>query len=262
MALPCAGQPVMRTKTLVGPIVVVVVSGGRVGPFAPFARATLEPSLIFWLASAQGPRPWEVWRPARIGQRTGVGELALTFDDGPDPVWTPAILDALRKAGAQATFFVLAVPARRHSALVRRIADEGHGVGAHAARHVRHTDLSADEGEADLDEALRAIADAGVTRPGLWRTPWGVEAEWTRPLAERRGLKVVGWSADTHDWRGDAAGEMLAAVAPGLADGTVVLAHDGLGPGALRDGCAGTVALIAPLVAAGRERGLEPRALT
>jgi peptidoglycan/xylan/chitin deacetylase (PgdA/CDA1 family) len=99
-------------------------------------------------------------------------------------------------------------------------------------------------------------------RPSLWGTPWGVEAGWTRPAAAARGLRVVGWDADTHDWRGDRAEDMLDAVSPAVGDaGAIVLAHDGLGPGALRDGCAETVALIAPLVALGCDRGLRAEAL-
>ena len=83
-----------------------------------------------------------------------------------------------------------------------------------------------------------------------------------RPLAAEHGLRLVGWDADTRDWRGDDAGSMLAAVASRLDQtGSIVLAHDGLGPGARRSGCAETVALIAPLVAAGRALGLEPREL-
>jgi peptidoglycan-N-acetylglucosamine deacetylase len=186
--------------------------------------------------------------------------LALTFDDGPDRRWTPPVLDALRAVGARATFFVLGERVRRAPELIVRIRDEGHAIGVHGDAHLRHTDVGAAEGEADLSRALATLAGVGV-RPSRWRTPWGVEAAWTRPLAERCGLAIAGWSADTHDWRGDRAADMLAAVEPGLGPGAVVLGHDALGPGARRAGCAETVALIAPLVAAGRARGLEPEVL-
>jgi peptidoglycan/xylan/chitin deacetylase (PgdA/CDA1 family) len=187
--------------------------------------------------------------------------VALTFDDGPDPRWTPAVLDALRAAGAPATFFVLGPLVRRHPDIIRRALAEGHAVAPHAERHIRQTDMSDTEGAADLDRALEALATVGAPPPTVWRTPWGAEAEWTRPLAAARGLRVVHWDADTNDWRGHDAATMLSLVAPDLADGAVVLAHDAIGPGALRTDCAETVAVIEPLVGLARERGLVPEVL-
>jgi peptidoglycan/xylan/chitin deacetylase (PgdA/CDA1 family) len=190
-----------------------------------------------------------------------MGALHLTFDDGPDPRWTAAVLDTLQANRAHATFFVLAPLVRRHPRVIARSLAEGHTVAPHADRHIAHTELTAGEGAADLDAVLRALADAGVPTPGLWRTPYGSEAEWTRPLAAERGLRVVGWTADTHDWRGDTAPDMLAAIGDEMADGAIVLCHDAVGPGAPRAGCEETLRLIGPLIALGRERGLEPRAL-
>lgn len=170
------------------------------------------------------------------------------------------MLDALRTAEARATFFVLGPRAAAFPEVIARTRAEGHAIGVHAHEHTRHTELDAEEGAADLDRALTVLHRLGV-QPEIWRTPWGVEAEWTRPAAETRGLRVVGWSADTHDWRGDTADIMLAAVEPAIEDGAIVLAHDGLGPGATRDGCEETVALIGPLVALARARGLAPEVL-
>ena len=189
-----------------------------------------------------------------------VPHLALTFDDGPDPRWTPAVLAALRAARATATFFVVGACVRRNPDVVKAAVADGHAVEVHADRHTSHADMTREEGAADLDRVLDILDGLGV-RPAHWRTPWGIEAEWTRGLAAEHGLAVVGWTADTKDWRGDPAADMLAAVLPDLRDAAIVLAHDGLGPGALRDGCEETVALVAPLVAAARERGLEPGAL-
>lgn len=186
--------------------------------------------------------------------------VALTFDDGPDPRWTPAVLNALDAVDATATFFVLGERVRRHRDVVRAVVDAGHTVEVHAECHTSHADMTREQGETDLDSVLQVLDGMGI-RPARWRTPWGIEAGWTRMLAAERGLDLIGWTADTHDWRGDSAEDMLGAVLPDLRDGAIVLAHDAVGPGALREDCAETVALIGPLVTVARELGLEPGAL-
>jgi peptidoglycan/xylan/chitin deacetylase (PgdA/CDA1 family) len=185
----------------------------------------------------------------------------LTFDDGPDPRWTARVLDALRAADVRATFFVLAPQAAHHPDMIERTLAEGHEVQLHGAAHLCHPEHDRATIERDTDLALAQLAELGV-HPTLWRLPWGRAAEWTPAVAAERGLTIVGWDADTHDWRGDDAATMRQAVAPRLADGAVVLAHDGLGPGATRDGCAETVALIAPLIAHARSLDLDWAPLT
>ena len=209
-----------------------------------------------------GPRVEEIATPKSVditaaGRRPDVAGVYLTFDDGPNPVWTPRVLEALRRSGARATFFVVAPLARRYSRLVREISRSGHGVEFHCSRHVRHTELTRREVELDVRCGLSDLLDLEIN-PELWRPPWGVLAPWSNAIAEDAQLEIALWTADTHDWRGDGAGEMLDAVSPALGPGAVVLMHDGLGPGALRAGCAETVALIPALVDAARARSLEP----
>jgi|SRR5579875_368561 len=174
--------------------------------------------------------------------------LALTFDDGPDPRGTPAVLDALDRAGARATFFVIAPAAERHPDLVRRAVASGHRIELHCDRHIRHTELHEGAIREDAERALGRLARLGLA-PALWRVPWGVQAEATPAVAAQLGLTLVGWDIDTHDWRGDPAAEMFAATREELVPDAVVLAHDGIGPGALRAGCAETAAYVS-LVAA------------
>jgi peptidoglycan/xylan/chitin deacetylase (PgdA/CDA1 family) len=186
--------------------------------------------------------------------------LHLTFDDGPDPSWTPAVLQALAAAGAVATFFVLGERAAAEPAIVERLVAAGHAVELHGHGHLRHPATSRECVEGDADAALAVLGAGGVT-PRLWRVPWGDLAPWSAEIAAARGLTLAGWTVDTHDWRGDSAESMLAAIEQQIRPGAIVLAHDGVGPGALRTGCAETVRLIGPLVAAARRRGLEPALL-
>ena len=101
------------------------------------------------------------------------------------------------------------------------------------------------------------LADAGVT-PQRWRIPWGHLADFTPELARERELEIVGWSADTHDWRGDSAAAMLEALE--LEHGGIVLAHDGVGDrGAPRHRGRRRRELVGPLVArSARTRASNP----
>lgn len=185
------------------------------------------------------------------------GKVALTFDDGPEPVWTPRVLDALADAGAKATFFVVAPLAERHPELLRRAVDEGHEISLHCSRHARHDRMGAAEILADAREGLRTLRWLGHEVKD-WRAPWGVVTGDTAMVAEELGLRLVGWTADSEDWRGDTVDEMLGRLAPGIGAGAVVLMHDGIGQGALRDGCGQTVDLVAPLVSMAGFRNLTP----
>jgi peptidoglycan-N-acetylglucosamine deacetylase len=187
--------------------------------------------------------------------------FALTFDDGPDPVWTLRVLDALHRVEAHATFFVIAPLALKHPSVVSAILEAGHAVEFHCTDHVRHTHLSRREVEADTREGLRALRSLSI-EPRFWRPPWGVLAPCTEEVAEDFGLRLAPWSVDTRDWRGDPAREMLRNSEPLLGPSAVVLMHDGPGPGALRAGCEETVALVEPLVARLRLMGCEPASLT
>lgn len=226
------------------------------------------------------------------------GVCTFTFDDGPDPIWTPRVLAELDRCGVQATFFVVGERVVDDPGPARAALAAGHDVELHCHRHVRHTELSEAELEADTTAALAEFERAGLGRPRYWRTPWGVRTHATERVAARHGLRLVDWTIDTHDWRGDSSAAMLEKVGAMLeneasfqddapyaggtsfqdgpspedetslrdhaigAAGAIVLMHDALGPGALRAGAGETVGLIAPLAALARGRGLRLAALS
>jgi len=185
----------------------------------------------------------------------GAPRLTLTFDDGPDEHWTLGVLDRLAELDVRATFFMVGERVLSQPKAARAVALAGHDIQLHCHRHVRHTELSDHQLEMDTERALTALAGIGV-RPRLWRAPWGVCTTSSVLVADRFHLSLVGWAIDTHDWRGDPPQAMLERALALLPGGGMVLMHDALGPGAMREGAQNTIDLLEPLVAASSERGV------
>jgi peptidoglycan/xylan/chitin deacetylase (PgdA/CDA1 family) len=188
--------------------------------------------------------------------QTQTPTVSLSFDDGPDPNWTPSLLDELDRLGIAATFFVCAPAAAANPEVVRRIVGAGHEVGFHCTEHVRHSSLTFEQGRIDLEVGLAMLSRLDV-HPRRWRTPWGDLATWSEGLAAAYGLEICGWSDDAHDWRGDTAAQMFESLQGAVGPGSVILLHDGIGPGARRADCRETIALVSLLDNAAEELGLE-----
>jgi peptidoglycan-N-acetylglucosamine deacetylase len=203
--------------------------------------------------------------------------VALTFDDGPDPTWTPRVLDALQDADVRATFFVVAeqITAPGGSKVLAETLRRGHRVQMHCARHVRHEQLDLASLRAEAAELEEALAAQAAPDPTLWRPPYGsVHREHSCRVAGERGLQLVRWSYDTVDYRGLTAASMLAFAQDGggpdasvlagapLAADSIVLMHDSRRYSSTpAGGASGTVELIAPLAEYVRERGWDLEAL-
>jgi peptidoglycan/xylan/chitin deacetylase (PgdA/CDA1 family) len=157
-------------------------------------------------------------------QATGV---AITFDDGPHPEGTPAILEVLAAHHARATFFVIGEQVERRPHLASRILDEGHAIALHGHRHRLQLRLTQRELADDFDRGLAAIADATGTAPTHHRPPYGLYSAGGLRAARRRGLKPLLWSAWGKDWRKFTTPERIARRATtGLDIGGVLLLHD------------------------------------
>jgi peptidoglycan/xylan/chitin deacetylase (PgdA/CDA1 family) len=128
--------------------------------------------------------------------------VALTFDDGPSPRWTPQVLDILKKNNVKATFFMVGKNARAYPSLVRRVVAEGHTVGNHSYSHPNMTKLSNTLQAASMDNTNKYISAAisGGYKPCFFRPPYGAYNSATVTLARRRGMSVATWSKDTRDW--------------------------------------------------------------
>jgi peptidoglycan/xylan/chitin deacetylase (PgdA/CDA1 family) len=162
--------------------------------------------------------------------------VALSFDDGPHPQWTPAVLDALSAAAIPATFFLQGDRLAQRPDLALAAAAAGHAVQAHCYEHRSHRELSAAEIAADLDRLLDAMNAVGLPRPRLWRPPYGdIARPRSQEVAASRGLRLVTWTVETCDWARDCAAtilsELLAEQRPAtrLEPDSIVLMHDSVG---------------------------------
>jgi peptidoglycan/xylan/chitin deacetylase (PgdA/CDA1 family) len=151
--------------------------------------------------------------------------IALTFDDGPHPVDTPALLEVLARHRARATFFLVGKPAARHPELVARIVAEGHAVGGHTWDHPSLPTLAGRYRRRQLDWTRQAL---GAADSRLFRPPFGHQSLRSRLDARRRGLTVVCWDVVAEDWRDDPADQLVERVYRTVRRGSIVLFHDTL----------------------------------
>ena len=168
----------------------------------------------------------ELWRRYSGRERLDGDRAALTFDDGPDPDATPAVLDALDSAGLRATFFLVGEQAMTHRALAREVADRGHEVALHGFEHREHAELSAREARDDLARGLGTIEVATGRRPELYRPPYGRFSEDSYAACRDLRLEPVLWSAWGMDWEPLPSERISELVARDLRPGAIVVLHD------------------------------------
>lgn len=173
--------------------------------------------------------------------------LFLTFDDGPDPDWTPRVADVLARHRARATFFVLGWRVRERPDIVADLLAAGHRVELHGDAHFDHGIATADELRDDTAAAMAALRSAGAD-PEWWRIPFGRPGLLTPELAAEHGLRVVGWDVDTHDWRGDGWANQPAQVSDAADHGGVVLLHDAVVFGTPRSSAENTLEVVEVLL--------------
>jgi peptidoglycan-N-acetylglucosamine deacetylase len=199
----------------------------------------------------------ERWQRFPGRERVDSGVL-LTFDDGPDPDATPAVLDALDAAGARATFFMVGEQAYEHRALAREVANRGHEVGLHGYEHVEHDELGGRVKD-DLARGLGTLEAATGTRPRLFRPPYGRFSEDSYAACQALGLEPVYWSAWGGDWEPVPAERIADITTRDLSEGTIVLLHDSARY-AYRASAEPTAEALPAILGAVSERGLVAKA--
>jgi peptidoglycan/xylan/chitin deacetylase (PgdA/CDA1 family) len=158
----------------------------------------------------------------------------LTFDDGPDPQWTPLVLEQLARHHAKATFFVIGRSARSEPQTILSVAEAGQMIGNHGYNHISLADLGWTDFYLELGDTNQAIRDALADKPELltqvaecMRPPYGEVTPDVYAFAYRMHYDVSFWSLDTMDWSGISAKEILDTVLQGVKPGSIILMHDG-----------------------------------
>jgi peptidoglycan/xylan/chitin deacetylase (PgdA/CDA1 family) len=158
---------------------------------------------------------------------SGAEGVAITFDDGPHPDGTPAILESLARAGHKATFFMVGEQVERRPELAREVAERGHSIALHGYRHRLQLRLPRRVLDDDFRRGLDVIASATGRTPVLHRPPYGIYSSAGLELARANELKPLLWSRWGKDWRKFTnAGRIARRVSRGLTAGDVILLHD------------------------------------
>jgi peptidoglycan/xylan/chitin deacetylase (PgdA/CDA1 family) len=228
-----------------------IVTGSHVRT-ASGSRPRLAPVLArrgYVCAWETGPRPLPPpsgllrWGRAAVlpissvaGVATSDPVAALTFDDGPDPATTPAVLDALARHGATATFFVLAERAQQHPELVRRARAEGHEVGLHGDDHTRLSAVPPSEAVRRIRRGRRRLERVLQEPVSLYRPAYGAQRLGQLLGTRLLGLDVVLWTAWARDWEPAHAPAVADRALAALHPGAFLLLHDTVGDAAPVDG--------------------------
>jgi len=211
--------------------------------------ASVGLSYLFCYGGFEGPVDWAM-HTITHGSRER-RRIALTFDDGPDPVRTPLLLDLLAELDVKATFFVVGAAAEAHPELVARIAREGHEVGNHTFSH-RYLPLTRSRTVArELAATDAAIARATGTAPTLARPPYGGRSPRNVRVFDKLGKRLVLWDVNSYDWKGAPAEQVAHRVVERARPGSIVLLHEA------REGGETTIDAVRMLVPALRARDFE-----
>lgn len=163
--------------------------------------------------------------PVAAAQR---GEVALTFDDGPDPLVTPQVLDLLDRYGAKASFFCIGNKVLAYPELTREIIRRGHSVENHTNSHPHAFALFGPAAmQQEIDSAQTAICETTGIAPSFFRAPMGFRNPLLAPAVARTGMRYVSWTRRGYDTVAKSAEQVLQRLQRGLAAGDILLLHDG-----------------------------------
>jgi len=163
----------------------------------------------------------------RIGSGDGEQkQVALTFDDGPDTLYTPQILEILEDKGVPATFFVVGQQVEKHPEMMKKIINEGHAFGNHSFTHPLFPNIQSSDVNNELQQTQEIISKTVGRQSDLFRSPFGALTRADEELVHRIGFRTIMWSVDTMDWSGLSGDEIYSTVVNEITPGGIVLQHN------------------------------------
>ena len=208
-------------------------------------------------AGAHTMVPWsQLYGKNFNGLEPGRKVLALTYDDGPNDPWTPALLEVLEKHRVLATFFMVGRFVQERAQIARAVAQAGHAIGNHAYSHPNLIFADTARLRQELEQTSRAIEEATGLRPSLFRPPFGGRKPGTFAVARELNMVPVMWRVTCYDWSAKSHLQILQHARRQIRGGEVILLHDG---GHLRMGedRSATVRATDELIAEYKQRGFS-----
>ncbi len=222
LVLTSCQVPSAVTRTATSPL-----TGEAKVALPPFIAGLESPT---WGQTPPPPTPGEWKVPTRdtyTRVRISRPVVALTFDDGPHPEYTPKLLDILKARQIKATFYVLGPNVKRYPHIVRRMVEEGHEVGNHSVNHPVLARMSEEGVRRELRDCHEAIVEATGVAPLTMRPPYGsITAAQKAWIHAEFGYPTILWSADPLDWKKPGAATVASRLISGASPGGILLAHD------------------------------------
>ncbi|WP_406130361.1 polysaccharide deacetylase family protein [Streptomyces sp. NBC_00989] len=158
----------------------------------------------------------------------GAHGVNITIDDGPDPTWTPEVLQVLREYGVKATFCMVGTQAEAHPDLVKAVVAAGHRLCDHTVSHDTTMDKKSEayQSREILNAASMITKASGGVRPQYYRAPGGAFTPYSRHLAASQGMRPLGWNVDSKDFELPGTAAIIATVKSELSNGPTILFHD------------------------------------
>ena len=153
--------------------------------------------------------------------------IALTFDDGPDQVQTPKVLDLLKKYGIKATFFVLGEEVEYQKEMLKKVHDAGHEIGNHFYKHENIHKLSEKQIRESIIKNNELIEDAIGVKPTLVRPPYGIITDSLKKVCGELKMDIITWNKDSKDWNKTPDSKIIKEMLKSPANGDILLFHDG-----------------------------------